>query len=253
MVSTMARSTGLPSSRRSTFRIVASSATTATAAFAPANNQGLAAARGEIFVLLNNDTVLTPGWLDGLRRHVAVLKSAASAPAPTASATRRRWRCSYRTAGELRDFALRRTREHAGEIFDIPHGPDVLLRVSPRRVRESRPDRRTVRAGMFEDDDYAMRIRATGLRVCCADDVFVHHFGQASFRTCWATGNTREPFAGNRARFERKWGMCLATARSASQAGLREARRSGSRSAAARAIPAQPASRRSSLTGTTSC
>jgi len=35
--------------------------------FAPAVNDGIRAARGEILVLLNNDVVVTPGWLEGLR------------------------------------------------------------------------------------------------------------------------------------------------------------------------------------------
>jgi len=34
--------------------------------FAAGVNQGLAAAQGEFLVLLNNDAVVTPGWLEGL-------------------------------------------------------------------------------------------------------------------------------------------------------------------------------------------
>src|SRR5207249_2126429 len=38
--------------------------------FAPAANEGLRAARGRTFVLLNNDTLLPPGWLGRLTAHV---------------------------------------------------------------------------------------------------------------------------------------------------------------------------------------
>jgi hypothetical protein len=56
---------------------------------------------------------------------------------------------------------------------------------------------------MFEDDDYSMRVRAAGLRVVCADDVFVHHFGQASFGQL--AGEYGTLFHANRRRWEQKW------------------------------------------------
>ena len=34
---------------------------------------------------------------------------------------------------------------------------------------------------MLEDDDYSMRARAAGYRLVCAEDAFVHHFGETSF------------------------------------------------------------------------
>src|SRR5439155_21392894 len=38
--------------------------------FARANNQGVASSKGEYLILVNNDTVVPPGWLSRLLRHV---------------------------------------------------------------------------------------------------------------------------------------------------------------------------------------
>jgi len=61
--------------------------------------------------------------------------------------------------------------------------------------------------GLFEDDDYSARVRDAGYRVVCADDTFVHHFGEASFGELAASGLYGELFRANKARFEEKWGV----------------------------------------------
>ena len=50
-------------------------------------------------------------------------------------------------------------------------------------------------------------MRAAGYRVVCAEDAFVHHFGEASFGELVPTGRYGELFRANKARFEEKWGV----------------------------------------------
>jgi hypothetical protein len=61
--------------------------------------------------------------------------------------------------------------------------------------------------GLFEDDDYGLRVQAAGLRLVCADDVVVHHFGQGTLGGLVASGERARLFARNQARFEAKWGQ----------------------------------------------
>ncbi|MCP4357658.1 MAG: glycosyltransferase family 2 protein, partial [Chloroflexi bacterium] len=60
--------------------------------------------------------------------------------------------------------------------------------------------------GMFEDDDYAHRLRAAGLKLLCVEDVFVHHWGNASF-TKLADPVYQQIFEENKRKFETKWGI----------------------------------------------
>src|SRR5205814_8075959 len=59
---------------------------------------------------------------------------------------------------------------------------------------------------LFEDDDYSMRVRREGYRVAFADDVLVHHFGEASLGAMVPTGEHAVLFQANRNRYEAKWG-----------------------------------------------
>jgi hypothetical protein len=104
-------------------------------------------------------------------------------------------------------FAQQRAAEHAGAAFDLEVATlfcsalrrDVLERIGPLDERFD--------VGLFEDDDYSARVREAGLRVVCAEDTFVHHFGEASFGDLFASGRYSELFEANRARFEAKWGV----------------------------------------------
>jgi GT2 family glycosyltransferase len=60
--------------------------------------------------------------------------------------------------------------------------------------------------GMFEDDDYALRVKQKGYKVICAEDVFVHHWGRASFSKL-SQEEYQRLFDENRRKFEEKWGM----------------------------------------------
>jgi GT2 family glycosyltransferase len=173
--------------------------------FAPANNQALREARGEIFILLNNDTIVPPGWLTGLISHLDQPAVGLVGPVTNRTGNEAEIEVPYRTYGELVQFAATYTRAHQGEVFDI--GMLAMFCVALRREVLERvgPLDECFEIGLFEDDDYAQRVRAAGLRVMCAEDVFVHHFGQASIGHLAVRGKYGELFHENRRRWEAKW------------------------------------------------
>jgi GT2 family glycosyltransferase len=59
---------------------------------------------------------------------------------------------------------------------------------------------------MFEDDDFSLRVRKAGYRVVCAEDIFIHHWGKASFGKLDDSDYDRL-FEENRRKFEEKWGQ----------------------------------------------
>ena len=60
--------------------------------------------------------------------------------------------------------------------------------------------------GLFEDDDYALRLSRAGYRLGIAADVYVHHWGWASFGRLDQAEYDRV-FADNQRYFEAKWGQ----------------------------------------------
>src|SRR5207244_2758369 len=162
-------------------------------------------ARGEVLVLLNNDTIVPPGWLAGLRRHLADPRVGVVGSVTNRIGNEAEIPVSYRTYGELLEFACARAAARARHAFEIPMPAmfclalrrDVLERVGPLDERFG--------VGLLEDDDYARRVRGAGYRLLCADDVLVHHFGQASFGRLVPTGEYAALLRENQLRFAEKW------------------------------------------------
>jgi len=175
--------------------------------FAAANNQGLALAVGDVFVLLNNDTLVPRGWLPRLVKHLENAEIGLVGPVTNRAGNEAEIETSYRTWGEFTRFAENHLRSHAGSRFDLPVLTMFCLAMRREVYERAGALDERFQVGMFEDDDYAMRARSAGWRIVCGEDVFVHHFGQASLGQLAASAEYGTLFHANRSRWEQKWGL----------------------------------------------
>ncbi|MBV9085419.1 MAG: glycosyltransferase [Acidobacteriaceae bacterium] len=174
--------------------------------FAKGNNIGLAEAAGEYIVFLNNDTVVTHGWLSRLTRYLSDPAVGMIGPVTNSSGNESRIEVDYNDINDMDRFAAAYTRHNDGVTFDIH-----MLALFCAALRKSTLEEvglldERFGIGMFEDDDYAMRIRQRGYRVICAEDVFIHHWGSASFSRL-NEDLYRKLFEENRRKFEEKWAI----------------------------------------------
>lgn len=173
--------------------------------FARANNLAASLASGRVLVFLNNDTIVPPECLSRLVAHLDDPSVGLVGPVTNWSGNETRIDVPYGSLEEIEAFSHAHTSARLGRRFDI--AMLAFFCVAMRREDFDRlgPLDEQFGVGMFEDDDYARRVHAAGMRCVCAEDAFVHHWGRASF------GKLDQSFydalfAKNRAYFESKWG-----------------------------------------------
>ncbi|MCE4055593.1 glycosyltransferase [Pseudomonas sp. Au-Pse12] len=174
--------------------------------FAAANNQGLARARGEFLVLLNNDTQVTTGWAQTLRRHLQRNPQLGLiGPVTNNIGNEAKIDISYRTLKEMPGRAGQHTWRHVDQV--VPCATLGFFAVMMPRSTYERvgPLDEAFGLGFFEDDDYCRRVEQAGLSCAFAEDVFIHHHLSASFNQM-PDGQRQQLFNRNKALYEAKWG-----------------------------------------------
>jgi GT2 family glycosyltransferase len=175
--------------------------------FSGGNNQGLRSARGRHVVLLNADTLVTPGWLEGM------IAAAEEDPrvglvgpcTNQAAGLQVIWPPAYRTPRELPAWARRWASENRGSRLETPLLVFFCV-LAPRDVLEKIGTLdEGYGPGGFEDYDLCLRARLAGYRLVVARDVYVHHYGGRGY----VNMPYEEMRERNRDRFWDKWdGWC---------------------------------------------
>ncbi|RZJ91293.1 MAG: glycosyltransferase family 2 protein, partial [Brevundimonas sp.] len=158
-----------------------------------AANVGLKAGRAPWVVLLNSDTVVTPGWLVGLL-DIGLSDSAIGMVGPLSNAAtwqsvpavrdaHGQWAVN-RIPGDLTleawSEAIRRSSQRAHPSVPLLNGFCTLMRRAALQAVNFL-DEETFPVGYGEEVDLCIRVGKAGYRMHVADDVFVFHHKSSSF------------------------------------------------------------------------
>ena len=172
--------------------------------FPAAANQGIEAASGDNILFLNNDTVVTTGWL---RRQLAALWSAPDVglvgPVSNQVSGKQQVGLVYSALDQLDGAAWEWGREHHQQQHDTDRLVGFCLLVKREVIDRIGVFDDRFGVGNFEDDDFCRRALQAGYRAVIARDSFVHHFGSVTFRA--TNVNHKELLRENQRKYHEKW------------------------------------------------
>ncbi|WP_162245447.1 glycosyltransferase [Methylobacterium sp. Leaf466] len=169
--------------------------TTENIGYTKSANLGLAQTRAPWVVLLNSDTIVTPGWLEGLFEVVAgrldiamvgpVSNAASWQSVPELRDVNGRWRINTLPVGtSVNDMAALVARYSIREFPEasLLNGFCTLMRRSVV-ADVGYLDEAAFPMGYGEENDLCIRVIKAGHKLAVADHVYVHHVKSASFGT----------------------------------------------------------------------
>jgi GT2 family glycosyltransferase/Flp pilus assembly protein TadD len=177
--------------------------------FAAGNNQGIAAAKGDYVLLLNNDVVVTRGWLQRLLSCaeqepqtgiVGPQTNCVAGPQRVADVS-----YDLTSLAGLEQFAKQFGQKNNGQTSAQWRIVGFCMLIK-RKVIEKIGGLDTIYGlGNFEDDDFCIRAKLAGFKAQIAQDCFVHHFGGKTFNG--ARIDYQESLNKNWEIFKRKWNI----------------------------------------------
>ena len=150
--------------------------------YAGGNNDGLRLAQGRYLVLLNNDTLVPPGWLDRLLLLLEA-NSSIGMVGPVTNSAGNEQRVNIKGLVEnnyeqLSNSYITRNQNVWFETQRLGFYCVALRRIVYQQVGFLDEN---FGIGMFEDDDYCVRVLAYGYKLAVTEGCYVYHKGSISF------------------------------------------------------------------------
>ena len=155
--------------------------------FSVAVNQGIRASHGDIICLLNNDTVVTPGWADGLKRRLDEYSIVGPMTNYVAGA-QKAITTTYDDNAGLNYAAKEWSGSHQGATQEVNFVIGFCMMFPRALYNEIGEFDESMWPCSGEEIDFCFKARKAGHRVGIAKDVYIHHYGSQTFEDMQAAG-----------------------------------------------------------------
>ncbi|WP_346895285.1 glycosyltransferase [Clostridium sp. UBA7503] len=169
-------------------------------------NQGINIANGEEILLLNNDTIVAPGWLENLKECLYSSEYiGAVGPVTNSCPNYQSIPISYASVEEMIEFAEKYNYSEPKKWEERLRLIGYCMLIKKEVIDKVGLLDEIFTPGNFEDDDYSLRMRKAGYKLMLCKNSFIHHFGSASFEKI--SKEFSELLIRNRKKFFEKWGF----------------------------------------------
>lgn len=174
--------------------------------FARAINTGLMMAKGLTIVLLNNDILVTEGWLNNMLHCLNANPSVAVVgPVTNYISGNQQIDVPYDGVIGMQEFAATHNTSDPQKWRDTDRLVGFCLLFNRKTFEEVGYFDEGYEFGNFEDDDWIIRLRLQGKKMKIAGDTFIHHFGSITMKGLGNEGFIRVNDQ-NETFFAKKWG-----------------------------------------------
>jgi len=150
--------------------------------FPEGNNVGIRIATGEYIVLLNNDTELTPFWIEHLLKGFSYNeKLGLTGPRTNNIGNEARIETSYTNHEQMICFSIENYYNTITALYPIHTLAFFAVMIKKEVFEKIGLLDKSFGIGMFEDDDFCRRAEDAGYEIACVDYGFIHHHLSASF------------------------------------------------------------------------
>jgi GT2 family glycosyltransferase len=175
--------------------------------YAGGNNDGLRLATGQFVILLNNDTLVSSGWMDALIRLFKEDQSIGLiGPVTNSAGNEQLIELDGLNEVNFSIVAKNYTEKNKYNWFTTDKLGFFCVAMRRNLIEQIGLLDEKFGIGMFEDDDFCIRVKNAGYSIAVIEDCFVYHKGSVSFKKL-TKSDYIEIFNRNRNYFYEKHGL----------------------------------------------